>query len=69
MQRGALANDEGRLMDFIERWLHVYPDGGSGAVEIVYFLIAVAGGAGLLFRRRLRHLWEVAHSNKKSIGG
>jgi hypothetical protein len=57
-------------MDFIERWLHVSPDGGSGALEMVYFLVAVAGAAGLLFRRPLRHLWEVAPSNKeKSLGG
>lgn len=26
-------------MDFIERWLHISPDGGSGAYELVVYVV------------------------------
>ena len=43
-------------MDFIERWFHVSPDGGSGATEIVYVVALVVIVALLASRRRLAAL-------------
>jgi hypothetical protein len=39
-------------MDFIERILGIAPDGGSGALEALLFLVPVAGILVLLQRRR-----------------
>jgi hypothetical protein len=39
-------------MDFIEQWLHLSPDGGSGALE-AYYAAATAAGVILLFRHAL----------------
>ncbi|HEY3177736.1 MAG TPA: hypothetical protein VGL25_02515 [Casimicrobiaceae bacterium] len=41
-------------MDFIERIFGIAPDGGSGAFELLLFLIPVAGILVLLERRRRR---------------
>ena len=32
-------------MDFIERWFGIYPDGGTGALEMVYLVMFAVGGA------------------------
>jgi hypothetical protein len=41
-------------MDFIERILHVSPDGGSGATEFLYVIAIGAVGLTLLFRLFIR---------------
>jgi hypothetical protein len=41
-------------MDWIEQIFHISPDGGNGALEAVYFAVAVLGIAGFTFRRRIR---------------
>jgi len=28
-------------VDFVERWLHVSPDGGNGSVELVIYLTPI----------------------------
>ncbi|HEV7403491.1 MAG TPA: hypothetical protein VGO11_11210 [Chthoniobacteraceae bacterium] len=38
-------------MDFIERWLHISPDGGNGTTELLYIL-ALALGILLVAARR-----------------
>ena len=38
-------------MDFIERIFGIAPDGGSGSLEVLLFLLPVAG-LYLLYRRR-----------------
>ena len=45
-------------MDFIERIFGISPDGGSGALEVLLFLIPVAG---LYFIYRVR-----SHKRKRS---
>ena len=49
-------------MDFIERWLGVSPDGGSGSLEMLYLLAIVAIVAGVMYRKHLRHSMEGSHS-------
>ena len=39
-------------MDFIERVFGVAPDGGSGALEFLLFLIPIVGLALVAWRRR-----------------
>ena len=40
-------------MDWIERILHLSPDGGTGATEIAVVVAAALGlGLGFVFRRR-----------------
>jgi hypothetical protein len=39
-------------MNFIERFFHVFPDGGSGATELLYLVAALVLALGILFRRR-----------------
>jgi hypothetical protein len=42
-------------MDFIEQWFHVSPDGGSGALELLYLAAALAVVlSALRLRRRSR---------------
>jgi hypothetical protein len=41
-------------MDFIERIFGIAPDGGSGSLELLLFLIPIAGIAYLWVRRRRR---------------
>jgi hypothetical protein len=43
-------------MDWIERWLHVSPDGGDGSLELMLILLAVTGlvTVMLVFSRRSR---------------
>ena len=38
---------------FIETWLHVSPDGGSGALEAMYLASGLAIVVAVVFRRRL----------------
>jgi hypothetical protein len=40
-------------VDFLERWLGISPDGGSGAVEVLIFLVLFAALI-VLARRRLQ---------------
>jgi hypothetical protein len=40
-------------MDFIERWLHVSPDGGNGSLEVVYLLAPLAIILAIVFRASL----------------
>jgi hypothetical protein len=44
-------------MDFIERWLGVSPDGGSGALEVMIVLCLAAAALAFVYRRRI---WAVA---------
>ena len=44
-------------MDFIERWLGVSPDGGSGTVELLFVAVLAAAALVLAYRRRV---WAVA---------
>ena len=41
-------------MDFIERWLHVSPDGGSGALEVLYLVVIALVVASVVVRHRRR---------------
>jgi MYXO-CTERM domain-containing protein len=41
-------------MDFIERWFHVSPDGGSGATEATILLALCMLVAALVWRRQRR---------------
>jgi hypothetical protein len=42
-------------VDFIERWFHVSPDSGSGAVELLYLaLVSLIVVAVVRYRRRAR---------------
>jgi hypothetical protein len=41
-------------MDFIERIFGIAPDGGSGSLEFLLFLIPLAGLAWLIYRRASR---------------
>ena len=43
-------------MDFIERYFHISPDGGSGATEVTYLAAVLLFAAALVFRRRLLRL-------------
>jgi hypothetical protein len=46
-------------MDFIERILGVSPDGGSGSLEFLLFLIPLAGVSFLWwYRRSARKPWR-----------
>jgi len=47
-------------MDFIERLFGIAPDGGSGALEFVLFLIPIAGVALLWYMRqkKARGSWD-----------
>ena len=40
-------------MDFIERWLHLTPDNGSGTTEALFLLVAVALIIAIARRRRI----------------
>ena len=41
-------------MDFIERIFGFAPDGGNGTLEMLLFLIPIAGTASLVMKRRQR---------------
>jgi hypothetical protein len=41
-------------MDFVERYLHIIPDGGSGATEAIYIAVVVLIALALVLRRELR---------------
>jgi len=41
-------------MDFIERIFGIAPDGGSGSLEMLLFLVPMAGIAWLALRARAR---------------
>lgn len=40
-------------MDFLERCLHISPDGGSGATEAIYIAVVVLIALALVLRRVL----------------
>lgn len=40
-------------MDFIERWLHVAPDGGNGTLEFAYLAAALTAALTFAYRRAL----------------
>jgi hypothetical protein len=40
-------------MDLIERYLHISPDGGSGATEAIYIAVVVLIALALVLRREL----------------
>jgi hypothetical protein len=42
------------MFDWIERLLHVSPDGGTGMLEALYLFVIFAGVATVLFVRRGR---------------
>ena len=41
-------------MDFIERLFAIAPDGGSGTLEFILFVIPIIGVNYLMLRRRLK---------------
>lgn len=41
------------MMDLIERYLNISPDGGSGATEAIYIAAVVLIGLALVLRREL----------------
>jgi hypothetical protein len=43
-------------MNFLEQFLLISPDGGSGATESAYLAVTLTVALGILFRRRLRRL-------------
>jgi hypothetical protein len=43
-------------MDFIERWLHISPDGGNGATELLYALTLALAIVLIAARRPLVQL-------------
>jgi|HubBroStandDraft_5_1064220.scaffolds.fasta_scaffold613253_2 hypothetical protein len=49
-------------MNFIETYLHVSSDGGSGTLEAAYVVAAAAVVAGILLRRHLAALGRFAAS-------
>jgi len=49
-------------MDFIERWLGVAPDGGSGAFELL--IVASVAAAVLAFSCRRRMLEFALHGSR-----
>jgi hypothetical protein len=53
----ALAHfEKEREMDFIEQLFGIAPDGGSGSLELLLFVIPLAGVGILLLRRALKKL-------------
>jgi hypothetical protein len=40
-------------MDFIEQWFGISPDGGSGATELLFLVVALLIVAIILARRRI----------------
>jgi multisubunit Na+/H+ antiporter MnhB subunit len=44
-------------MNFVERWLSISPDGGSGSFEAGAILAVVIVICALVFRGRLQHAW------------
>ena len=40
-------------MDFIERWLHLSPDNGSGTTEALFLVVAAALILAVVYRRRI----------------
>ena len=40
-------------MDFIEHWLHVSPDNGSGATEALFAIVGIALVFLIIFRRQI----------------
>ena len=40
-------------MDFIERWLHISPDGGDGTFEAAWIALAAGTLSVVLLRRRI----------------
>ena len=42
-------------VDFIERIFGISPDGGSGALEFLFFAVPIAGICWLAWRRRRRN--------------
>ena len=40
-------------MDFIERWFHLSPDGGSGSTEALYVGVLAFVLAAIIFRKGL----------------
>ena len=43
-------------MDFLERYLHISPDGGSGATEVIYIAVVVLIALALVLRREITGL-------------
>ncbi len=43
-------------MDFIERWLHISPDGGSGLVEVLWIAAIILAALALALRRSLYNI-------------
>jgi hypothetical protein len=53
-------------MDFLERWFGISPDGGSGATELLFLLVALLIGVMLLARRRIApYLGRTLHRRQK----
>jgi uncharacterized membrane protein len=45
-------------MNFIERFFNIFPDGGSGATELVWLAVALFAIASVLIRKRVtRAAW------------
>ena len=44
-------------MDFVERWLSVSPDGGSGSFEVATILAVLIVVCALVFRGKVQTAW------------
>jgi hypothetical protein len=53
-------------MDFIERWLQISPDGGSGNAEALCLLLAAIGVA-IAYRRELRGVARLGQKLRRAI--
>jgi len=50
-------------MDFIERWLSISPDAGSGSFEAGAILAVFAVIVALVFRGKLQTAWSALSGN------
>ena len=59
--RFMLRADAGTDMDFIERWFGISPDGGDGALELLYVAVGVLIVAILIARIVSRRRYRRSH--------
>jgi hypothetical protein len=50
-------------MNFVERWLSVSPDGGSGSFEASVILALFTVICALVFRRKFQRVWCILIGN------
>jgi hypothetical protein len=55
---GMFVDSEEPTMDFVERWLNVSPDGGSGSFEAATILAVLIVVCILGFGRKVQTVWD-----------